>query len=427
MSSSHRANKGPNFYRNSVHNDSESSSDYSDFDEQTFGTGEDQPLVLAQDSVSLVSASTASSRGVPINQKKQFVVDIQAGGGIDNPDFSLATLAETNVTFYGAVGSNERTKFANLLARWKKTQRHEYNKLAIGSTPSNLQSPGRNPPVPSTVTHPLRSPPRSPPAVSRLRSPQPSPSPAYLHLAPPQPSPAARPFAPFPSIMSGSINDTLRGYLARAETVNVNTDLIEKNKPFRIVLRGNYKNAEGLVVNVYLITLPDLDPRWMARSPPAFELFLLPGTCECVAKIPAFDYAFLHDPQAEEDGKTSAGLADQGDVDAINISRNQVLANPERHWDYYRIVFPEILDNSVFSPTAVDGKVIPKVHTVTGKWTSTFAKADGSDVTKNFQSMRAQIQWKIAVHEDQKRHTAAYKANANELLDGSVFGSMSIS
>jgi len=64
---------------------------------------------------------------------------------------------------------------------------------------------------------------------------------------------------------------------------------------------------------------------------------------------------------------------------------------------------------------------------VTGKWTSTFAQADGSDVTKNFQSLRAQIQWKVAVHEDQKRHTAAYKANANELLDGSVFGSMSIS
>jgi len=228
--------------------------------------------------------------------------------------------------------------------------------------------------------------------------------------------------------MAGITNDTLRSYLAKAVPITVDTKMIEKNFPFRIVKRGDFKNAHGIMVNVYIITLADLDPRWIARSTPPFELFHLTGTNECIAKIAAFDYAYLFDQASEEQGKATVNITDSGDIDAINITRNQILSNPERQSLYFRLIFPEILSNDIFSPSAIDGKVKPKLHPVIGKWTTTFKKPDGSSVTKSVESVRTQIQWKVAEHEDVQRNATAFKPNANELLDDatSFLGSMSI-
>ena len=220
-----------------------------------------------------------------------------------------------------------------------------------------------------------------------------------------------------------NVSEKLRGYLEKADTlITVDTRMIEKSKPFRIVKRESWKNKDGVVVNLYIITLPDIDPRWMAKSPDAFELFFIPGTTECVAKIPTFDYSFLHDPEAEEAPKIKKKV-DQGDMDAINITRNQVLAETNRHWQYYRLNFPEFLDNSVFSPDSKDGEVKPKMHSVVGKWKST-----KNGQTTVHSTIRMHVEWKIAVHENQKRHTSAYKPKKSDLMQEAEeeFGSMSL-
>ena len=224
--------------------------------------------------------------------------------------------------------------------------------------------------------------------------------------------------------MNSTISETVRSYLARAEPINVDTTVVEKNRPFRIVKRANFKNKDGVYMDVYIITLPDLDPRWTALSPPPFQLFSVPGTRECVAKIPMFDYSYLHDPEAEKMNKL-----DSVEKDAVNITRNQVLANPDRFSAYYRLIFPEFLNNEIFSASMADGKVKPNIDVVEGSWSSTKIDDDGNSVVRQFTNTRIQIDWKIAVHEDQKRHSSALKQKTNELMDGAeeMLGSMSIS
>jgi len=204
------------------------------------------------------------------------------------------------------------------------------------------------------------------------------------------------------------MNDQLRIWCEKATPIQVNTQYIEKNKPFRIVKRSDYKTKEGVVVGVYIITLPDLDPRWMSKDPPPFQLFHLVGTSDVISKVPGFDFAFLFDQEAEEEGKKASGLNDQGDLDAINIVRNQVLANTDRQSEFIRLRFPEILNNDVFSGSASEGKILPKLHLVE----RTMKGKDGKD----YASVRINLEWKIAVHEDQKRQTSIKKAG-NELAD----------
>jgi len=227
---------------------------------------------------------------------------------------------------------------------------------------------------------------------------------------------------------TANMNETLRGYLARAETINVDTLLVKKHYPFRVVQRHAHKTADGLVVDVYIITLADLDPRWMKRDPPMFECYHFTGTNECLIKVASFDYTYLFDQNAEEKGLTAANLNDTGDVDAINIARNQVLANSERHVRFYRLIFPEILNNEIFSPNSIDGKVKTKVYPMKGTWTSTFKQSDGTLKTVVQESLRFNIQWKIAVHEQECRNASAFTAK-NDLMDKaeSYFGSMSLS
>jgi len=409
-------------------------SDLSGFDKGTFGSAEDQPLVLDNNDPSVApSTSSKGSRFIPINFKQQLAIDLLAAGGINNAATSFAAIADSNPTYYGKVGTKERRKGENLVQRWKTSQRAEYNQYALGQLqtqpPAIVQATDPAPSVQRQATVPqlsLPSPPtsstvpRSPP-LARLQSPSLS-SPSLL-------SPNIRPFVPQPSIMaSGSEKLTL--YLSKAdEEIEVSHPIcVEKHKPFRIIQRESYKNAEGVVANVYIITLADLDPRWLTISPPPFELFHIVGTNECVAKIAAFDYPYLHDVASEEKAKQKS--FDQGDWDAINIARNQVLANPERQYKYYKIRFVEILDNNVFSPNAVEGKVKPKTNRVIGKWTETKKDPNtGQMVQEQCTSNRMYIEWKIAVHEHQKRHTSAFKQNTNDLMDAAAeeFGSMSLS
>ena len=225
-------------------------------------------------------------------------------------------------------------------------------------------------------------------------------------------------------------NDTLRSYLAKAKVVNVDVALVEKNYPFKVFHRLNYKTKSGVLVHTYIIEMADVDTRWLMESSPAFELFFL-GESEVLAKIPAFDYAFLHDALSEVNGKHVVKLVDQGDEDAINVVRNAIRSNPDRHFQFIRLVFPEVLDNKVFSPDTDNGKLKPRSYPVVGEWKANAIVQDElgnqtlAEVDK--ESNRVNIQWKIAVAEDQKRATIASTKAKNELQEQlEQFGGMSI-
>lgn len=194
-------------YRNTI-NDSDSVSDVSD-DDQTFGAAEDQPQIFADDSLSLVTAATAStgaSRGLPLNLKKQFVVDIQAAGGLDSRKFSFAAIAAEKPILYGTPGSKKYRQFENQAQRWKGKQRDSYNDLATSSSDNNtqpaiFQSPERAKKTQSVTQRPATAPrlhsaqpaaylpPRSPPSVHRTAHPA---------------TQSPRPFNSRPSIMASN-------------------------------------------------------------------------------------------------------------------------------------------------------------------------------------------------------------------------------
>ena len=222
------------------------------------------------------------------------------------------------------------------------------------------------------------------------------------------------------------LDESVLERVGQAQVVQVKTWAVEKNGPFKIVLRANQKLPNGDLVNVYIITLADKDPRWFTEAVPAFELFFL-GDTDVLAKVPSCDFAYLHDQESEEEGMREADINDQGDVDAINVSRNGVVNNTSRHYNYYRLVFPEALDNEVLSPDATDGKIVPKIYPVIGEWNARVTLEDGTQEMQSFASYRTNIQWKIAVSGD-KRATVVSRKKGNEFTDQSagLFGSMSM-
>jgi len=140
MEKTDKASKALRLFHSLAMSYSDDSSSISSHDDDTFGAAEDQPLILA-DSASVVSETTSNSRGLPLNLKRQFVVDILARGGLER--VSLAKLADEKPKTYGKPNSALRKQFGNLLQRWKGGNREHFDQLALNAPAP--ETPERHP------------------------------------------------------------------------------------------------------------------------------------------------------------------------------------------------------------------------------------------------------------------------------------------
>jgi len=106
--------------------------------------------------------------------KKQFAIDVQANGGIDN--FLLGRFAKGKEKSYGQPNTKQRKQFVNLLQRWKGKTRSEYNGFLLNpdyQSPERVASANRQAPNSSTrrsATRRTQQAAASPPPIQRTNT-----------------------------------------------------------------------------------------------------------------------------------------------------------------------------------------------------------------------------------------------------------------
>lgn len=142
--------------------------------------------------------------------------------------------------------------------------------------------------------------------------------------------------------------------LFHAEKVPLTKKMLDKPEfyagPFFIV-RFTDNPVNGRIYNGYRIMLQDQeDLRWCLHSPQSFQMWWLGGN---EVQIPSTSYTFLHDPAAEQKGKTAAGDLNPRITQATNVARNAIKSDPDREYKLLLLELPTFsdehknLDNSV--------------------------------------------------------------------------------
>ena len=134
--------------------------------------------------------------------------------------------------------------------------------------------------------------------------------------------------------------------------------------------------------------------------------------------------------EAEARGYLFAGITDNRFLQPVQITRVEILESQLRQYHFFRLIFPHNLTNDTFSPAARNGKVIPNVVPVLSMWEEEAPNPNGrgGTITVPVQSVRSDVEWKIAIDEKKKKSTVAPKPETNEMNDLmlSFYASMSI-
>ena len=222
------------------------------------------------------------------------------------------------------------------------------------------------------------------------------------------------------------MNATLQGYLAVAVLVQANTGQPENNMKVKIYRMTDHQLPNGLLTNGWIVEAQDYDPRWMTGQNPALEFFHL-GANETLLKLPSGSYTSIHEPAAEVAGLQLAGVTDDRVTQPMAVHRNAVIATPNRQYEIYRILFPDNIDNAVFSPNANNGKVAPKVVPVVSTYQVTAIDENGVATEREVSSTRVNVLWKIAQKDELPgRAVTAPAPPGNELAGqmANMFGRM---
>jgi len=434
-----RSRRTPN--RQAIFRPSDTDSDISTSDDETFAAEEDQPQILSDDS-SIVTEASADARAIPIHVKKSFALVIHANGGIDH--FALAAFVdEDKYKTYGDPSSSLRKRYKNLINRWRNGWRTEYENLVAPAeetdklkTPERANRPPRTPSssarrnLPSSTRRRQQLPePPTPPTVRRVvRNESPRPfqprSPTILQ----QPANMANQFAAnllnlphstyycfASSLLSLYQNHSFLTVYFYAETIHVNTDFPERNNgPFFITDFANHVHNGGLLYNGFQFRYPDVDLRQLVGNDrPAFQAWFL-GDIQVFVQVPASNPTFMNNAEAFATGMRAANYNRPRIMEAFNVARNEIISSEDRQFIYFLLIFDDAhlhgLDNSIFSSGLDNNRVQPTVIPVV----STFEVQTPSG-TATLTSQRADIVWDIAMVEPFPRQVTEAAPRVNDL------------
>ena len=187
---------------------------------------------------------------------------------------------------------------------------------------------------------------------------------------------------------------------------------------------------DDLLYNGYIISLQDLDIRWMYGDEPKFAAWDLGGN-EVVLKYPSTSYTWLCDSTVEMSGRATASLDNPRYIQAQDVALHQVAADTTRCFKHVLFQFPmdedepEPLSNGILCPDAKDGKIKANVLPLVSKFKIKLKKSD-IEAT----SARVDIEWYIAIIPKEDRPIKAKKKEKkNDLEDQvtDVFSKISLS
>ena len=190
----------------------------------------------------------------------------------------------------------------------------------------------------------------------------------------------------------------------------MNTDQPWKNWPFKVFFSDTYKDPKGKRLDVFTIELQDVDVQWFGLEAEAFQAWHTAPT-EVLVKMPTGSFTFLRDVPTETRGKKDAGSWEERIEDGVNEARNNMIKL--KPFEYFRLLFTQELNNGVFTPGAVAGKLEPDVVPIYKKIA---LKLKDGTVVEGEDAFFANIDWKIAAVEPTDRDANPNpEPNVNEL------------
>ena len=383
------------------------------------------------------STNSKKKDGLPFHIEKQLVVDIQADRGLDQ--CNLARICKAKPDLYGGYSvefSKEQKKRRQQVAQHSPVLEKTWTPIVQPPRPFlpvQHATATAEPPL-ACSQQPISCSQQSISAFSTCSHAASSHAPhatfAARRLAPPavrpEPEPQPQPIRPFAPLPAGLImNATLQGYLAAAVLVQANTGQPENNMKVKIYRMTDHELPNGRLADGWIVEAQDYDPRWMTGENPALEFFHV-GANETLLKLPSGSYTSIHEPGVEVAGLQLAGVTDDRVTQPMAVHRNAVIATPNRQYEIYRILFPDNIDNAVFSPGTENGKVEPKVVPVVSTYDVTAIDEHGVETQREVSSTRVNVLWKIAQDQLPVRAVTAAAAPGNELAGqmSSLFGRM---
>ena len=398
--------------------------------------------------------------GLTDTEKLQLVTDIVEAGGLDNIGLQkhpLARLLVDKADHYALHLPEKKRQIQNKVNHWKSSRkgRNEYDSFVRSSLPSpsrNRRSsktpPGSKVKTSSRTTPNSNSSRKTPnssrktpdssrrkkqdtsspcetPIVQRTtyRSPEELTqhasyrSPEELHFERPRQE-YVRPFDPEPSTLP--MTSYHRTLLNGAGLINTNTNCPEKNGTVMVYHFENLLESTVLR-NGYILEIQYVDRRWMEElETEAIEAWQVAPN-EVLVKQPSTSFSFLHATDEETKGKALANFDNAVIEQATSVPRNAIIADESRQFVYTRFVFPEDLDNSVFSPNADKGKITPKLVPLVTELTYSGPDTNGDHVEVEYEAvLNVNVNFTICKLEKDKRLVETKKkVNAlREQLEG---------